>query len=89
MKIKAFSLFILFFVNSCLFSKNNFQEVKRFRGKFLTWEDEEFSNKDTFYQYLKRCLDYQNNPQKIKVHNASFNIVSAFWPLDAKYLAPH
>lgn len=75
--MKLFNFFAILLFNFNLISENNFQQVKKSRGRFLSWEDEEFSNKDTFHQYLKRCLDYQNSPQKVKVHNAAFNIIGS------------
>lgn len=54
---------------------NNLQKIRADRSALLTWEEEKFPDKEAFSKYLYRCMEYQQNPQPIKIHNGTFNIL--------------
>lgn len=67
---------LFFLVSSFVFTlPNNLQKIRAERGSLLTWEEESFPDKEAFSKYLHRCMEYQQNPQTIKIHNGTFNIL--------------
>ncbi|MFI5333043.1 MAG: hypothetical protein ACHQVS_02995 [Candidatus Babeliales bacterium] len=51
-----------------------YHKVERFSLAQLEWEDEDWSE-TTYYEYLKRCLAYQRNPQEFKKRRSAFRLL--------------
>lgn len=68
----AFILIFTFF--SAIAHTNKYSNVHHLNIASVAWEDEEWPNNESYYDYLYRVFGYQSNMQKFKKRRSVFNL---------------